>query len=180
MKRWRLLIAVSFIVVLVDQLTKQLVIDNLVLGESVRPVPFLEEVFKFTRSYNTGAAFGFLPQIGDAFLILAVIIVSGLIYYYPRIPQHAILTRIATGMVIGGALGNALDRIRHEHVVDFIHYRIPGVISNISNLADHAIVIGVLIIVYDSWRLEKQAKQEETESLDVVESPQEANLPYNE
>lgn len=158
MRRWLLLLAVLISVLAADQISKQLVIDHLQLGESVEPIPALSEVFKFTRSYNTGIAFGFLPESSDLFLVIAVVIVAAMLYYFPRIPQEAIISRFATGMVAGGAIGNALDRIRHEHVIDFIHYRIPGVISNISNLADHAIVLGVLLIVYDSWRLEQLEK----------------------
>ena len=59
----------------------------------------------------------------------------------------------AIGLVIGGAVGNALDRLQHGHVVDFIHYQIPNLISNVSNLADHAIVCGVLLVIAESfWR----------------------------
>ena len=90
---------------------------------------------------------------------------AGLFWYYPRIPHNARLSQIATGMVCGGALGNALDRIQHGHVIDFIHYRIPDVISNVSNLADHAIVLGVVLIFMDSWRLDRiEARQAALES----------------
>jgi signal peptidase II len=62
--------------------------------------------------------------------------------------------------VCGGAIGNALDRLEYGAVIDFIHYTIPGVISNVSNLADHAIVFGVLLLVLESWRGdEHQAKE---------------------
>lgn len=143
-------------VLLSDQLSKLWVIDNLLLGESIQPLPFLTPYFQITRSFNTGAAFGFLPEVGDIFIVIAFVVVIGIFFFYPRIPDEAVLTRLATGMVAGGALGNAVDRIIHGHVVDFIHYQIPNVISNVSNIADHAIVGGVLLIIYESWRLEKR------------------------
>ncbi len=158
-KRWLLLIVLIGGVVAVDQMSKQHVIDSLLVGETVELVPALAPYFQITRSYNTGSAFGFLPEAGDLFLIIAVIVVIGLVLFYERIPDEASITRIATGLVCGGALGNAIDRIRHEHVVDFIHYRIPDVISNISNLADHAIVLGVILIFIDSLRLERAERR---------------------
>ena len=63
---------------------------------------------------------------------------------------------LATGIVVGGAIGNVIDRLQHGHVIDFIHYQIPGFVSNVSNLADHAIVGGVLLIIGESfWRERK-------------------------
>ncbi len=143
-------------VIVLDQVTKQLVIDHLRIGESFRPIPALYPLFQITRSANTGAAFGFLPQGGDLFLIIELVVVVVLIVFYPRIAGKERLTRLGIALVIGGALGNAFDRITHGAVIDFIHYQIPGVISNVSNLADHAIVFGVLVIFVQSWRADSQ------------------------
>lgn len=143
------------IVILLDQITKRWIVDNLAIGETRRIIPALSPLFQITHSRNNGAAFGFLPQAGDLFLIIAVVVVIGMIVFYPRIPDHARITRIATGLICGGALGNALDRLTYGHVIDFIHYQIPGVVSNVSNLADHAIVIGVILVFIDSWLSER-------------------------
>lgn len=157
-KRWLLLVVVIASVIAADQASKQAVIDSLLVGETVELIPALAPYFQITRSYNTGSAFGFLPEAGDLFLVIAVVVVIGLVIFYPRIPDEAGLTRFATGLVCGGALGNAIDRVRHEHVVDFIHYRIPDVISNISNIADHAIVLGVILIFIDSLRQDRRER----------------------
>jgi signal peptidase II len=164
LRHWLRLLLIIAVVLVVDQVTKALIIENVAMGETVYLIPALAPYFQITRSENNGAAFGFLPQAGDLFLIIAVVIVIAMIIFYPRIPENATLTRIATGLVCGGALGNALDRIQHGAVVDFIHYQIPDVISNVSNLADHAIVIGVLMIFIESWRSDprKKAPPEET------------------
>jgi signal peptidase II len=166
-KRWLRLLALAGIVLLVDQVTKRLVVENLYLGETVQPIPALVPFFQITRGENLGAAFGFLPQAGDIFLIIAIVVVVALVLFFPRIPDHAALTRVGVGLVCGGALGNALDRLQYGAVVDFIHYQIPGVISNVSNLADHAIVLGVLLIVIESWRAEPKPAAAET----VTEQP---------
>jgi signal peptidase II len=159
-RQWMALAMTIVVVIAVDQVTKHWVLNNLMLHESYTPIPFLSPFFQITRSYNNGAAFGFLPQAGDLFLIIAVVVVVAMLYFYPRIPEAAWVTRIATGLIAGGALGNALDRLQHGPVVDFIHYQIPGLFSNVSNLADHAIVFGVLLIFLESWRSDRQSKRE--------------------
>lgn len=151
-RNWIMLIITVASVLLIDQITKQLVLNTLMLNDPHQPIPFLAPFFQLTRSENNGAAFGFLPQAGDVFLVIAVIVVAAMFYYYPRIEPQAHLTRFAIGLICGGALGNALDRLQHGYVVDFIHYQIPRLISNVSNLADHAIVLGVILIFIDSWR----------------------------
>ena len=150
-RRWLFLFIFAGLVVLVDQAAKALIIANLYLGESVAPVPALESVFRLTYSRNTGAAFGFLPQAGDLFLVMAVIICAALVIFSPRIGDKAWLTRIGVALVAGGAIGNALDRLMHGAVTDFVHITIPGLVSNVSNFADHAIVLGVILILIDSW-----------------------------
>lgn len=159
-RRWVTLFSIVALVLLVDQVSKRWVLANMALGETVQPVAALAPFFQFTRSENTGASFGFLPQAGDLFLIIAIIVTAALVIFYPRVPEKARVTRIALGLVCGGALGNAIDRIDHGAVIDFIHYYIPGVISNVSNLADHAIVIGVILIFIESWVLDSAHKRE--------------------
>ena len=160
-RRWITLFSIIAAVLAVDQITKRIVVDTLRLGESRQPVPALADFFQITRSENSGAAFGVLSNAGDLFLVIAVIVSVVLIGYYRRLPDGVALTRIGIGLVIGGALGNALDRIEYGAVVDFIHYQIPGVISNVSNLADHAIVFGVIILFVDSWRVDRAKNQTE-------------------
>ncbi|MCY4062527.1 MAG: signal peptidase II [Chloroflexi bacterium] len=138
---------------ILDQIAKSWVLSNLMLYESIQPVPALAPFFQLTRSSNTGAAFGILPMAGDVFLILALIIVAALMWYLRSLPADSRLAPFAIGLVIGGAVGNIIDRLQHGHVIDFIHYQIPNLISNVSNLADHAIVFGVMLIFAESlWR----------------------------
>lgn len=159
---WLRLLLIIGAVLAVDQISKRAVVDALRVGETIRPIPALAPLFQVTFIYNTGAAFGFLPQAGDLFVVVAVVIVVGLLFFYAHIPPGA--PRIAVGLVCGGALGNAIDRVTAGAVIDFIHYQIPGVISNVSNLADHAIVGGVLIIFIDSWRRPRGEKTVTSES----------------
>lgn len=163
LRKWLFLMVVVIAVLVVDQATKRVVISSLSPNESYRLIPALYPAFQITLSENTGAAFGFLPQAGDIFLIIAMVVVTVMLYFYPRVPDAARMTRLAMGLVIGGALGNAVDRLDHGHVIDFIHYQIPGVISNVSNLADHAIVIGVVIIFLQSWNMDTRKEDSSTQ-----------------
>lgn len=144
--RWGVLLGCAGIVLAIDQITKAWVTTNLALGETVTPIPALADYFAITRSANTGAAFSFLPQAGDLFLIIAIIMCIAILFFYRKMPAGYWLERVALGLLLGGVLGNALDRIRLHYVVDFVHLQLRGVISNVSNLADHAIVVSILIL----------------------------------
>jgi len=161
-RRWLRLLIIISLVLAVDQITKRLIVDNMVLGETRRIVPFLSPLFQIVRSHNTGASFGLLPNAGNVFAVVAVIVAVVLTYMYPRIPDEKRLAWLATGLIVGGALGNVLDRLSYGYVVDFINYQIPGVISNVSNLADHAIVIGVILFFISSWRDERSAQKHQS------------------
>jgi len=166
LNRWLMLLIVFALVLAVDQITKAAVIATIAPYDSVT-TPF-SPFLRFTYSENTGSAFGFLPQAGDLFLILAFAIVGALLIFYRRVPSQARLQQIAVGLVTGGAIGNAIDRLQHGAVIDWVHLTIPGLISNVSNIADHAIVVGALTLVALSWlsddaqkRAQKQAKTPE-------------------
>lgn len=151
-KHWLALAALTGITLAVDQLTKTIIVMRLYPGEMVIPVPAIGDFFRVIRSQNTGAAFGMFSGAGDLFSIIAVVVIVILLVMHGRSPAGAWAQRVGFGLLMGGALGNVFDRVQYGHVVDFINYRIPGVFSNVSNLADHAIVAGVLILVWLSWR----------------------------
>lgn len=165
-RSWLLLVFIIGVVLLLDQVTKRAVVDHLHVGQTVRLVPALSPFFQITHSQNTGAAFGFLPQAGDIFLVIAVVVVVAMLVYYRRIAETDTLSRVAIGLICAGAIGNALDRLEYGHVVDFIHYQIPGVISNVSNIADHAIVIGVILLFIESWRSERRENSAVAEAVE--------------
>lgn len=137
-----------FIIVLLDQWTKHLVVENLSL-EKVVPFPFLGHNLVFDYTQNSGAAFSMLK--GNALLALFIIAAVGIVgYFYSRIWNTGTLSyKLAFGLIIGGALGNLLDRVIHGgYVVDFISFRIPEVDFNfaIFNVADASISIGVFLL----------------------------------
>ncbi|MFZ4828200.1 MAG: signal peptidase II [Phototrophicaceae bacterium] len=156
-----LLITVGALVFTVDRLSKLWVVSNLDMYESVIPIPALVPYFQITRSFNTGAAFGIgagTPFASMMFFMVSVGIILFLLVSYPRL--ESVGARVATAMIIGGASGNVVDRLLYGHVVDWVHVSIPSMIANVSNLADHAIVLGVCVLLYLNWRQPQPAPQD--------------------
>ncbi len=159
-QRWAVLFGSALIVFAIDQASKAWVTSHLALGETWAPVPAIADYFAVTRSANSGAAFSFLPQAGDLFLIIALAMIVGIVVLYPRMAPGHWWERLALGLLLGGVSGNALDRIRLNYVVDFVLLQLRPFISNVSNLADHAIVIGIGILLIAQWGEGKTATAE--------------------
>ncbi len=154
-RHWLLLVGVVALVLLADQSSKAYVAAHLPLHDSWAPVKALEEVFRFTHVRNTGAAFGLFPQGGILFLGIAVVVSAIILYYYRQIPANAWLIRLALGLQLGGALGNALDRLRLGYVVDFFDVSYWPVF----NVADSCVVLGVGLLVLVMLREERRERQ---------------------
>jgi signal peptidase II len=143
--KWALFFGVAALVLVVDQITKHIVLTQLAVGEMWNPVRFLMPLVRVTHVTNTGAAFGMFREYGVFFAVIAVVVVIGIIGFYRYLPPHQGWLRVSLGLQLGGALGNLLDRIRLGSVVDFIDFRPwPAVF----NLADTAIVTGVAILAF--------------------------------
>jgi signal peptidase II len=161
LKRWAVLVGCASLVLAADQVSKAWVVATLAPGESLIPIPALADFFAITRSANQGAAFSFLPQAGTLFLIIALAMIVGIVIFYPRMQGGRWLERIALGLLLGGVMGNALDRIRRGHVVDWVHLQLRPFISNISNFADHAIVLGIVVMFLAQWWAGRKAPPQE-------------------
>ena len=123
-----------------DQFTKHLALRFLTMGMSV---PVLPRVFQLTLVENQGIAFGILDDHGSFLLVAITACIIFLIVYSLRSPPAERYAQIAYGFILGGAVGNLLDRIRLGHVVDFLDFRIWPVF----NFADSFITIGVSIFI---------------------------------
>ncbi|MGI8968493.1 MAG: signal peptidase II [Chloroflexota bacterium] len=134
--RFGVVLLVGAGVLLIDQVSKALVRRGLASGNSIDLFGGLVRL-DFTR--NQGAAFGILRQEGGIFILVALLVTGGILAYHRRISRAPLLARLGLGLVLGGALGNVLDRLRLGYVVDFVDLRWWPVF----NLADSAIVIGV-------------------------------------
>lgn len=132
-----------FFVVFFDRMTKSFFSDLLSVGESL---PIIRNFLHMTLVHNTGIAFGLFKDKGIVFLVIPVIAIILLVYniYYYKYNEQK-LSRVyivAFSLILGGAIGNLIDRISFGYVIDFIDFRVWPVF----NLADSAITIGAVII----------------------------------
>ncbi len=153
---WWILISVAAVTFVLDQITKWLVVRHLAYGETWVFWSALSGIFDITYTRNTGAAFGVGQGQGNIFLVIAIVVSAIIIFSYRQLPQGSWPVRISMGMMMGGALGNAMDRIRFGYVVDFFH--LHG--WPIFNIADSAIVCGVLFWMISAWWAERQQVHE--------------------
>ncbi|MBB6598891.1 signal peptidase II [Luteimonas sp. MC1825] len=139
---WLLL---SALVIVLDQLSKQWVLTSL---PEYTAIPVVEGFWNWYRTYNTGAAFSFLSDAGGwqkwFFSILAFGISGLLAVWLSRTPRGDWRTALPFALVIGGAIGNVIDRLVHGHVIDFIQWHWRGHFWPAFNIADAAIVGGAI------------------------------------
>ena len=142
---------VSVLVIVVDQLTKLWIERTMSLGDSITVLP----VFDIVRAHNPGAAFSFLAGAGGwqrwAFTVLAIGVSIALVFWMRRLSlAKQSLLAFGLALILGGAIGNVIDRFEHGYVVDFLlthwgpHY-FPAF-----NVADSAISIGAVLVILDS------------------------------
>jgi len=157
--------AVAALVLLADQATKYLVRVSLTRGQSVVVAPWLSPFFQVTFVTNSGAAFGLFPNLGQFFVVVAVIVIAALVWYYLRLSEGHWLVQLALGLQLGGAAGNLTDRLRSGgSVVDFIDLNFwPLHNWPVFNLADSSIVVGVtlltLLMFWEEWQDERGNRQ---------------------
>ena len=157
----RLGLATALVVAILDQTSKALVLAHFAsraLGTNT-----LTPFFNLVLTLNHGISFGLFNAVQgsgvgvNAFLfsLVAAVIVAGLIYWLSRVANP--LLAFAIGLVIGGAIGNIADRIRHGAVVDFLDFHIGAYHWPAFNLADSAICVGVALMLFDSLLLRREA-----------------------
>ncbi|HJA42026.1 MAG TPA: signal peptidase II [Firmicutes bacterium] len=156
--KYKWLYIVLLLVIGIDQLTKWLVLKNMYVTESIS---IIGEFLKFTSHRNRGAAWGMLEGQFWLFYIVTAIVVGFILYYIIRFKITDFLSLLTFGFIMGGAVGNFLDRFFRGEVVDFIevnfsfYNRFP-----IFNIADAALTIGVLLFAFVILTEGKAAKEE--------------------
>lgn len=150
-KAWAVLLGTAGTVLAADQISKAWVTAVLPLHEQIAPVPALAAFFTLTHTRNTGAAFSLFPE-GGLFLTLIGLVTVGLILFYMRqLAGYGWPLQAALALVLGGTLGNLLDRVRLGFVVDFLHvHGLP-----VFNVADVAIAGGVALLILLVWWAER-------------------------
>ena len=141
-------------IVALDQASKFLVIRSLPLYEDV---PLISGLLSLQHVRNSGAVFGILsgteiPGKPYVFALLSGLALAALTYYARTVPKEERLPRFALSLVIGGAIGNLIDRVRFGYVVDFVKMYWETHVWPNYNVADSAISIGLVLLVIDSFR----------------------------
>jgi signal peptidase II len=158
-------LALALVVILADQFTKTLIVGWFQLGDS-RPV--IDGFFNIVRAHNKGAAFSFLHDAAGWqrwFFVVLGLVASGFIVWMIRSHPTQKLFCFAVSLIMGGALGNVIDRLLHGYVVDFLQFRFafleslfPGGYFPAFNIADSAITVGAICLVLDELLRVRRAK----------------------
>lgn len=143
---------VSAVVIVLDQISKWFMINWLDLHETVAVFPF----FNLTLAHNYGAAFSFLASAGGwqrwFFVALALAISTALFIWLKRLPSNAKLEAASLALILGGAIGNVIDRLIHGYVIDFLDVYYGSYHWPAFNVADSAICVGAVLLILDSLR----------------------------
>jgi len=140
-------------VAIIDQLTKFLVLRFIGENES-RAV--IEGFFRLVNVRNTGAAFSMFPDSNLLLTVIGVLTIVALYTFRHSFGLNLVGCQIAFGLILGGITGNLIDRLWHQHVVDFLDFHIGTHHWPAFNVADSAICIGVGLYILVSWRNERQ------------------------
>ena len=137
-----LCLVIAAVAIFLDQITKLLVVQNISEGASVEGI---RGVFRLTYIENKGAAFGILAEHRWIFMILSVIAIAAILFYLWREKPRSILVCLSLGMILGGGIGNMIDRIRFDYVVDFISFVL--IHFPIFNVADCYVTVAAFCLI---------------------------------
>lgn len=148
MRKW---LALAAVIVVIDQITKYFIVQKFVLHETLYLTPF----FNLVRVHNTGAAFSMLADAGGwqrvFFIGIAVVASVWVVWLLRRHPEQKLFC-LALGMILGGAIGNLIDRVLFGSVVDFVQLHYAGYFFPAFNVADSAITCGAGVLIWDGLR----------------------------
>jgi len=153
LNRW---LGLSALIIALDQVSKAWIISRFALGESLPVIG----VFDLVLAHNTGAAFSFLHDAGGMQRwLFSGIAVAASVWIVWLLRRHGAQTlfALALSLILGGALGNLIDRIAYGYVVDFLHFHWDEHYFPAFNIADSAITMGAMLLILDSLRAPRHA-----------------------
>lgn len=152
----RMFYIITLVVIAIDQLTKWIVVKNMDLYEQITVI---KNFFWITSHRNSGAAWGILQGQMILFYLITVIVIAAIVYYLEKHAAHSKLLMIGLNFILGGAIGNFIDRLFRKEVVDFLDFDIFTYNYPIFNIADAALVIGVGFVIIATFLEDKKEKQ---------------------
>lgn len=135
----------ALFVIILDQLTKFLIKQNFELNQSF---PIIKNILHFNYITNTGSAFGLFKGYNLFFVFFSIIVIIVIYMYLNRIKNNEKLMQFSIGLLLGGTIGNLIDRTLYGYVIDFIDFRFWPVF----NIADSAVTISVIFLVFVLWK----------------------------
>ncbi|EAO51533.1 Lipoprotein signal peptidase [Bacillus thuringiensis serovar israelensis ATCC 35646] len=147
---------IALFVIAIDQISKWLIVKNMELGTSI---PIIDNVLYITSHRNRGAAWCILEYKMWFFYSITVVFVVFIVFYMEKYAKTDKLLGISLGLILGGAIGNFIDRVFRQEVVDFIHVYIFSYNYPVFNIADSALCIGVVLIIIQTLLEGKKAKE---------------------
>ena len=142
-------LACAAAILVLDQASKDLAASHLLLGQ---PVPILGDFVRLTLVHNTGAAFGLFPGSRLPFILISILAIAVVLYLFARDAYRSLVNRVLLGCILGGAVGNLVDRIRWGRVVDFIDVGAGSIRWPVFNVADSAVTLGVILLAWNLAR----------------------------
>jgi signal peptidase II len=152
---------VAILAILVDQLSKILVESRMRLGQSIS---VMGDFFRLTLIKNAGGAFGIFLGGGWFYLLASAVAVVMIFFYLRRLSKQLFLPRISLAMILGGALGNLIDRLRCGVVTDFLDFGIGDVRWPVFNMADAFVTVGVLLFLFSMFPSKRGDPDHRTEA----------------
>jgi signal peptidase II len=154
MSKKKVIILISSIVIALDFITKKIILAKVVLHESINVLPFL----RIVHVENKGAAFGSFTNLGNNFfIIISIIAIIFISVYLSKVHQK--LEYISLSLVLGGAIGNLLDRIQIGKVIDFIDFFVGTWHWPAFNVADSALTVGIILFLVSNLRHGREPKE---------------------
>ena len=142
---------ISLAVIVLDQITKQIALAKLSLHQTVNVMPG----FDWFLTYNRGAAFSFLASAGGWqrwFFTITTIVISTVIFFWiKRVPDEERITIVSLCLILGGAIGNLIDRLYLGYVIDFIQVWLGSYAWPAFNIADASISVGAVLLILSSF-----------------------------
>ncbi|MCQ6279733.1 signal peptidase II [Bacillus sp. EB600] len=147
---------IAILIILLDQITKWLIVSRMEFGDSIT---IINNFLYITSHRNSGAAWGILQGQMWLFYVITLIVIFAIIFYMQKAARGKWLLGVSLGFMLGGAIGNFIDRVVRKEVVDFIHTFIFGYNFPVFNIADSALCIGVVLLMIVMLRDERETKE---------------------
>ena len=149
------LLLFSLLCILIDQISKLLIVNSYDVNDGFSVI---DGFFSITYIKNTGAAWGLFSNGTIILSLISIVFLFFMIKYIYEMKKISYLNIVSYGMLIGGIIGNLIDRLIRNYVVDFLNFNIFGYDFPVFNIADSFIVISIILIVIDSWRDKSDSK----------------------